>query len=274
MSETGIMMDGLSEDALLGGRLRIRQPRDGARVCLDTLLLASAVPARPGERVIEAGCGCGAAVLAVACRVEDCRVQGIDNDPGQIELATGNAELNGLDGRAAFLAATVGDRPQGLRRAQFDHAMANPPYFEPASCCSPPGEGRARAYIGGAESLRDWVDFCLDMVRHKGTLTFVHRADRLDSLIASLCGRAGDMAICPVWPRRGLPAKRVIVQARKGVRGAAMMMPGLVLHDAAGGYTPEADRLLRGDAVLELDRAGWARLAHPDGRRRRRKTCP
>jgi len=272
VDETG--SDSCSEDVLLDGRLRIRQPRDGARVCLDTLLLASAVPARPGERVIEAGCGCGAAILAVARRVENCAISGIDIDPAQIDLATGNAQLNGFGEQAVFLTANVGGRPADLGRERFDHAMANPPYFEPASCCPPPGAGRARAYIGGAETLRDWVDFCLDMVRHKGTLTFIHRADRLDFLIAALCGRAGDMAICPVWPRRGLPAKRVIVQARKGVRGAAMMMPGLVLHDAAGGYTPEADRLLRGDAVLQLDRAGWSRLAHPEGRRRRKKTCP
>src|SRR6202140_5747392 len=58
-----------SEDAFLGGRLRLRQPKSGHRAGHDAMLLAAATPARSGDRVVDLGAGVGAAGLAVAKRV-------------------------------------------------------------------------------------------------------------------------------------------------------------------------------------------------------------
>jgi tRNA1(Val) A37 N6-methylase TrmN6 len=84
----------------------------------------------------------------------------------------------------------------------------------------------------------------LRMTRPRGGLTLIHRADRLDDILALLYQKAGEIAVLPLWPRAGEPAKRVIVRARKGVRGGTTLLPGLALHgpadDPDGRYTPQA----------------------------------
>jgi tRNA1(Val) A37 N6-methylase TrmN6 len=51
-------------DAVLGGRLKLRQPRRGHRVGHDAILLAAATGGGYGERAVEFGAGVGAAGLA------------------------------------------------------------------------------------------------------------------------------------------------------------------------------------------------------------------
>ncbi len=252
---------GMSEDKLLGGRLRLMQPRSGARVAIDTLLLAAAVDARAGDRVIEAGSGTGAAALAVACRCPGVEVTGVEIAPDLVEIANRNAALNALADRVRFIAGDIAHRPLALGRGQFDHAFANPPYLEAAAASPPPHSGRARAFVGGDAVLADWLDFCLDMVREKGSVTIIHRVDRLDTILAALHGRAGEAVICPLWPRAGVPAKRILLRARKGMRGGTMMLPGLVLHEAEGGFTAAAEAVLRGAAAIDLSRGAVERLA-------------
>jgi tRNA1(Val) A37 N6-methylase TrmN6 len=60
----------------------------------------------------------------------------------------------------------------------------------------------------------------------------------------------GSQRLLPLWPHAGEPAKRVLLLARKGGRGPGVVLPGLVLHNADGGYTPAADAVLRGGAGL------------------------
>ncbi len=259
--------EGLREDSLLDGRLRLLQPHRGVRVTTDTLLLAAAVtPLAGSQTVIEAGSGSGGAALYLAALYPDIRVTGIDSDSHIVDLASRNAVLNGFQDRVSFLHHDVSDRSDIPGCGRFDHALANPPYFEAETCYLPPAESRARAFVGGKSRLSDWIGFCLNMVRDKGSITFIHRADRLDELLSLLHGRAGEIALCPLWPRAGQPAKRVLVQGRKGMKGAAMLLPGLVLHDQQGGFTPEVDAILRGRASLDLTRAGWEKLCQ-SGRR-------
>ncbi len=261
----GALPPEMSEDKLLGGRLRLMQPRCGARVAIDTLLLAAAVDARAGERVIEAGSGTGAAALAVAYRCPGVEVTGIEIAADLVAIANRNAALNALADRVHFIAGDIAARPLALGRGQFDHAFANPPYLEAAAASPPPHSDRARAFVDGDAVLADWLDFCLDMVREKGSVTLIHRVDRLDTILAALDGRAGETVICPLWPRRGVPAKRVLLRTRKGMRGGTMLLPGLVLHDARGAFTAAADAILRGAAAIDLTRAAVERLARGAG---------
>ena len=60
----------VSEDALLGGKVILRQPVRGHRFGHDAVLLAAATPAQAGQHAVELGSGVGAAGLALACRVE------------------------------------------------------------------------------------------------------------------------------------------------------------------------------------------------------------
>jgi len=238
-----------TEDALLDGRVTLRQPAGGYRAAIDPVLLAAAVPARPGESVLDLGCGVGAAALALAARLPEVRVTGLERDPGLARLCAENIAANAMADRVTVLTGDLLDPPTGLAAGAFDHVMANPPYLEPGRADLSPDPGRRAANAEGEAGLSDWIVASLAAVKRKGWVSFIHRADRLDALIAALSGEAGAITILPLWPKAGVPAKRVILRARKGVRTPTTLLPGLVLHEGES-YTAAAAAILRHAAAL------------------------
>jgi tRNA1(Val) A37 N6-methylase TrmN6 len=246
------MPDDVTEDRLLGGRVHLRQPADGFRAAIDPVLLAAAVPAEAGDAALDVGCGVGSAALCLAVRVPGLQVTGIDADRTLVRLAADNAEATGVADRVRFYLGDLAVPPVRLSPASFDHVMANPP-FAPAGSGRPPADAaRARATVEGHVRLAQWLDFCLKMVRSGGTVTIVQRADRLDELLAGLCGRLGGICVLPLWPHDGTPAKRVLVSGRKASAAPLTLLPGLVLHKPDGGYTHEAEAVLRRGEALAL----------------------
>ena len=242
----------LSEDALLGGRVRIRQPVDGARVSIDPVFLASAVPVNAGELVLDIGCGTGAAMLCVATREPLCRVVGLERQRELVRIAGDNAILNGMTPRVSVMVGDLLQPPPRISAGAFDHVMANPPYLERARANETPNSARAEATIEGDAELGDWIRFAIAMAKPKGTVTFIHRADRIDAVLSQIAGRAGEVVIYPLWPGLGKPATRILVRARKQVAAPARLAVGMVLHEPDGRFTPAAEAVLRGGEALAL----------------------
>ena len=240
----------VSHDALLGGRVSLRQPAAGYRVAIDPVLLAAATPARAGQRVLDAGAGVGAAGLCLAARLAEVRITGLELDPGLAELATFNAVQNGFADRLEVIAGDVARPPAEVVAGGFDHVMTNPPFLAAGGAPSPDRTKR-RATVESHVPLALWIDHCLKMTRPRGTLTLIHRADRLDEILAALAGRAGQAVIFPLWPRAGQAAKRVIIQARKAVAGPCRVLPGLALHQEDGAYSAAAQTVLRDGQGLQ-----------------------
>jgi len=244
------MTEAVSEDLLLGGRVRLRQPREGYRAAIDPVLLAAATPARSGERVLDLGTGAGAAALCLMARIEGLDVVGLEIDAGTAALARENAALNGCD-RFIVREGDVARLPAELRG--FDRVIANPPYLDPAHADPSANESRRRSNLDAA-GLAAWIEAALVATSPRGTLTLIQRADRLAEILSLLHGRAGAIVVVPLWPKPGEEAKRVIVEARKGAKTPLRLHPGLVLHAADGRYTPAAEAVLRGEA-FDLSRA-------------------
>nr|WP_246152138.1 methyltransferase [Roseospira navarrensis] len=242
---------------MLDGRVRLLQPARGYRVAMDPVLLAAAVPLDgpgPVRRVLDAGAGTGAAALCLLARAgTDVAVTGLETDPETAALAARSAALNGWDARLEMVRGTLLAPPTPVTARPFDAVLTNPPYMEDGT--RPPDPGRAAAHATDIP-LAAWIGACLDRLRPKGRLVVIHRADRLDALLAALTGRAGAVEVLPLWPGPGAdgvprPARRVIVRARLGVRGPATLHPGLVLHGPDGAHTPAAEAVLRGGAALD-----------------------
>jgi tRNA1(Val) A37 N6-methylase TrmN6 len=134
--------------------------------------------------------------------------------------------------------------------------MANPPFLPAIRADRRKTSARTPSDVEGEADLKAWVDCALRRVKPRGTVTFIHRADRLDALLAALEGRAGGITVLPLWPKQGMAAKRVIVRARQGVATPLILSPGLVLHCADGAYTQEAEHILRGGAALDIGSIG------------------
>jgi len=237
---------------LLGGRVSYAQPREGFRSGIEPVLLAAAIPARPGERVLEGGTGAGAALLCLAARVPGLHGLGVERDPCLASLAARNAEANGAAG-LAFLAADI-TAPAWLDPAagRFDHAFANPPYHAPEGTASPLSI-RAQAKRGEAGLLAAWARALAAPLRHRGTLTFILPAGSLpECLVAMAAAGCAAGVVLPLWPKLGRPAKLVLVRGVKGGRAPLRLLSGLVLHEADGGFTPATEAILRGGAPLPM----------------------
>lgn len=242
----------VSDDALLGGRVKLLQPTEGYRVAIDPVMLAAAVPADTGDIVLDIGCGVGAAALCLAARVPGCRVTGIEVQRELVRLAGENAARNGVADRVTVMAGDIRNPPPRLEPGRFAHVMANPPYMEAEAASPSPLPAKATATIEGEADLAAWVRFALAMAQPRGSLTFIHRADRLEHLLAQFAGRTGGIVVLPLWPGAGKLAKRIIVHARKDVATPTRLLPGLVLHGTDGRYTAEADAVLRDAKAIEL----------------------
>jgi tRNA1(Val) A37 N6-methylase TrmN6 len=236
----------LTEGTLLGGRLRHAQPRQGHRTGLEPVLLAAAMAARPGQRVLEGGTGSGAALLCLAARIPGIIGLGLERDPAMAALARANIAANALPG----LAIETTDLTTWAADAPYDHAFANPPWHDEAATPSPHA-GKDAARRATPELIAAWARSLAGALRPRGTLTLILGADHLATGLAALAeAGCGSPALFPFWPKPGRPARLVLLRAIRGGRGPARLLPGLTLHQPDGRFTPEADAILRDGAPL------------------------
>ena len=242
------------ESAFLNGAIRIFQPIEGYRAATDPVLMAAAVPARPGQRVLDLGCGVGTAALCLGNRVADLDLHGLEIQPEYASLARRNADLNRLS--MTVHQGDVAAVPAALRALVFDAVMLNPPWYPPEETPSPDaGRDKARRT---ELPVGSWIDAALSRLRQGGYLVSIQRIDRLAAIVTALDGPAGAIEILPLTARVGRDAKRVIVRARKTSRTPLRLASPLVLHDGTShvrdrdDFSPRAAAILRDGAELEF----------------------
>jgi tRNA1(Val) A37 N6-methylase TrmN6 len=223
------------------------------------VLLAAACPARPGEHVVDLGAGVGAAGLAVAARVPEIAVTLVEIDLDLAALAAENAALNGLAARVKSvtldaLAPVRAFTAAGLPPESVARVLMNPPFNDPVRQKSSPDRRRRLAHVAPRETLAAWIRTAARLLRPRGTLTLIFRADGLIDLGRALDGAFGAVTVLPVYPKPDEPAVRILVRAAKASRAPLALLPGLVLNDKGGNPTPEAEAVLRAGASLSLAR--------------------
>jgi len=245
----------VTRDAFLGGRLTLCQPARGYRAGVDPVLLAAATPARPGQSVLDLGCGVGAALFRLAARVPGLDLTGVELQPDYAALARDNAAENGIAARIE--AADLRALPRALRDRAFEQVIANPPYFDRRQGTASGAAGRETAF-GGDTPLADWIETATRRLAPKGYLTLVQKADRLPELLGAMDHRLGSVTVWPVAGRAGRAADRVLVCARKEGRAPFRLRAPLILHAGAAhgsdaeDYTAQIRAVLRDGAALPM----------------------
>ena len=245
-------MTELTRDAFLGGRLYLLQPKSGYRAGVDPVLLAATVPARAGERVLDLGCGVGAAGLCLSARVEGLHLTGVELQPEYADLARRNGAPD-----MEVITADIADMPLHLRQRQFDHVLANPPYFDRSASRAAAEPGREAAH-GEELPLRQWVKIAAKRLAPKGYAHFIHRVERLPEILNAMAGRLGSIEVLPLASRVGRAPERIIVRGRKNGRAAFRLHAPLVLHEGAAhekdgdSYVPSVRAALREGAALHF----------------------
>jgi tRNA1(Val) A37 N6-methylase TrmN6 len=243
---------GVTDDRFLGGKVRVFQPEQGFRAGTDSVLLAACLPDLPrpnvsGGHALELGCGSGAVILSAAHRLGAMTFTGLEACTDALALARKGVAANGFGDRVGLAQGSAAALPADWQN-RFDLVFSNPPFFE-ANRTSPPGTGKAGAYLESL-TLDDWLKAMLFAAKPRGHVVILHRAAELAGLLAGLDRRAGEITILPIWPKPGEPAKRVLVKARKGLRpGPVRLLAGLCLHGEDGALTARTDAALKGDCL-------------------------
>jgi tRNA1Val (adenine37-N6)-methyltransferase len=226
--------------------VRYAQLASGFRSGIEPVLLAAAIPARPGQTVLEAGTGAGAGLLCLSARVPGLTAFGIERDPALAALAARNAGANRMAG-VHVVTADIAALPL---RLMCDHAFANPPYHAPGGTPSPLAERRL-AKQADTDLFARWTAAMAGVLRHRGTLTLIVPAAAVPACMAALTAcRCPPDSLLPLWPKADLPAKLALLRGVKGGRTPVQVLPGLVLHEAGGAFTGAAEAVLRhGDAL-------------------------
>lgn len=245
-----------TDDAVLGGRLRLLQPKKGHRVGHDAMLLAAATDAQAGEYAVDLGAGVGGAGLALAVRVPGLSVALVEIDAFLCGLADENARRNGLGDRVRAVACDVEDTNAltlaGFSQASADRVLMNPPFNDPASQQRSPDPDRRRAHVADEDLLARWVRSAAWLLKPRGGLTLIWRAAGLEDVLAALEPGFGQIAVMPVLPRPGAGAIRILVRATKGATGRLPDRPALVLNDGGGRPSDAAEAVLRAARPLPL----------------------
>lgn len=247
----------ITQDTLLGGQVKLLQPTQGLRATTDTVFLAAACPieAEPKAhehptRLLDLGCGTGAAGLCVLARAPHIHLTGLDIQPDLIDLAKRNAALNEKQDKAQFICTDIRAFEPETR---FERIICNPPYFKAGD--HTPSPHALKALASGPQKtadagLKDWLDVAFNLLASHGVLTLIHRAESLDRILQGMGKRFGATEIFPLWPKAGEAAQRVVVRARPNRRTGLMLHPGIVLHEQTGAYTPQAQHILQTPAAL------------------------
>jgi tRNA1(Val) A37 N6-methylase TrmN6 len=257
MPPTGAAPASLTEDAFLDGKIRLLQPEKGYRAGIDAVFLASAIPISAGETCFEAGIGVGAASLCLVQRNPAIHLTGLEVNARYAMLCEENAKRNGFAHSVKVIHADV---KEALRKdlahmpqhGSFQHAFANPPYYEEGKVTASPTLLKAQAHAFGPDDLDIWIKVMYAMVGLRGTVTLIHKPDALPQILAAMADKFGDIRIAPLFARAGHSASRIIVQAIKGSRAPMQLLPGLILHEEDNAFTPDAEAVLRSGVAWRL----------------------
>jgi tRNA1(Val) A37 N6-methylase TrmN6 len=245
----------ITEDAFLGGQLRLRQRKSGHRAGHDAMLLAAATLARPGDRVVDFGAGVGAAGLAVAKRVAGTRLVLVEIDEGLAALARSNAASNAIEADVRVFDVTSAANvfaAAGLAADSVDVVLMNPPFNDPVRHRASPDKAREIAHVATSTTMEGWVHAARRILKSGGVLTLIWRADGIAEALAALGRGFGSLAILPVHGDPAAPAIRVLIRATKGGRAPARIHAALMLKDESALPNKEVQEILAGKGVLPL----------------------
>lgn len=238
----GILSETL--DGFLGGRVKLVQPSEGYRAGIDPIFLSAALNPKAEEKILDVGAGVGVAAISLAVRCPHAKVVGLELQQDLVDLALKNIEANQLKERVEIIRGDILSPPSFLTPNSFDQIMTNPPYYENMRSKSSPIPSKAQANIETVD-LGNWIQFCLRMLKPKGTFTMIHRSERLGEILSLLENRIGSLTVYPLWVNANKPARRIIIQGRKGVKGELRLSPGMMLHGGTEKYSFEAEAVLR-----------------------------
>jgi len=254
------MATSITTDYFLGRAIAVQQMKGvGHRSGLDAIMLAATLPQELQGQVADLGAGAGVVGLAAAHRCRQCHVDLIEIDPQLEDLSNQSLQLvqnQHLVNRVTSHCTDITQSGEpllscGRKPGSYAAILCNPPYND-ASHQASPDKQRALAHMGSAEAIDVWIKTAANMAAHRGLLAMILRPANLLDFANSIGRSFGNIIIKPLHPRVDEPASRLLVGSIKNSRAALKVLPPLMVHRGDGGFTGEADDILRGRRAIDL----------------------
>lgn len=234
----------LTADAFFNGRIQVNQERNGYRFSVDAVLLAHQVMPRPGETLLDLGCGCGIIALILAYRHPRVRIHAVEIQHDIAAVALHNVAENRMADRIQVHCKDMKALPDADLKCPVDWIVSNPPYRRAGSGRINPDRQRAIARHEIKVTLEDVASVSGRMLKRGGKLTTIYPAERLTDLLGAL--RAENVEpkrLRVIHSQEGTDARLVLVHATKGGQRGIAVEPPLYLYEPDGRYTSEVERM-------------------------------
>jgi len=242
----------VTKNNILNGFINLYQPKKGFRVGIDSILLASSISSC--DNCLEFGTGTGIISLSLAKRFPLSHIMAIEKNKELIKIGKKNIILNNL--KDLNIKMIYGDLRKDSFLADlnntFDRVVMNPPYFNKEKFLLSLNKTKMDSKY--EDNIYLWFSEAYKKLKPKGYLNFIYRSECLDMIMQYLNKDWGDIRIFPLWPKKGLPSKLIIVQAKKKSKSEVKLLSGLVLHNDDGTYTEACNSILMNTSNIDLNK--------------------
>ncbi|MBQ8750348.1 MAG: methyltransferase domain-containing protein [Alphaproteobacteria bacterium] len=240
-------MQPYTNDYLLDKKVKIFQPQDGYRASTDAVFLSSLLDekkVKQNAKILDVGSGTGAISLCLASRLKDKNVEilGIDIQNDLVELSNFSSQENGFASFLKYQNIDIRDK-LAIKGGKFDFVITNPPYSD--HDMPSPNKSKKIAHNHQDFDLTGWISFCLRMLKPKGVILLINRAEAINEIINAMQNKAGNIQILPIYSKLGQDAKRVAVIAEKTSKAITKILPPFYIHNEDSSYTDKAKAILR-----------------------------
>jgi len=244
-------MENITHDYLLGKKIRLFQKKDAYKTSSDAVLLAASVDiTKENAKILDVGAGVGGVSLCLAYRYKKADITGFEIQKDLANLANLNAKENGFD-HVKYICQDIASKKMPCPFCSFDVVVTNPPYAKDGT--KSPNISKALAHLQQNITLKQWIAFCIKMLKPKGKLYLINRAEALDDILSALSPQMGGVTVLPIYSKQNDKAKRIIITAQKDSKSPLKILPPLYLRDN-NGYTKYTEDILRG-RILSLNDA-------------------
>jgi len=237
-----------SIDGIFGNKVRVIQSRKGYRVSEDAIILTWFAKPNPGERIMDAGTGCGVIAFGIGIRDPSVTVVGVEIQKDLADRASRGAKLNALEARVFIVQGDVTKAELFFRRRSFHFIVCNPPYYEP---------GRGRINLQHERALcRHQLSMPIPqlfsvaqfLLRDRGRLDLIYPTAGMEGICNALRG-TGFRISRMLWihPHQQAPPGHVCLELVLAERIEETFEGHLYLYDEQHQRTAFARAILAGD---------------------------
>lgn len=238
-------------DVLFDGKLKLFQSRSGYRFSLDALLLAHFVTCRQGEKIADLGTGNGVIALILAYLHSPLAITGVEIQPGMVDRAGRNVQLNGVEERVKIREADVRNIHEDFSPESFSAVVCNPPYRRATSGRVSPNAEKKIARHEIVAGLADFLRAGAYLLPTKGRIALIYPAPRIvDLLEAMRNAKFEPKRLRMIHSFAHANASLVLVEGVKGGKSGLEVLLPLSVYTKPKQYTTEVQEMLAGEGSL------------------------